>query len=566
MKTNKHIIYQTVPRLFGNYNEKLVKNGSIEDNGCGKFNSYSHKALKAISELGITHIWYTGIIAHSTCTDHTAYGIMKDHHAIVKGKAGSPYAIKDYYDVDPDLADDIPNRMREFEELVRRTHDEGMKVIIDFVPNHVSRSYFSTTKPLYVDNLGQRDNMDIAFSASNNFYYLPGQHLELHFGAQEEDFEYSEFPAKVTGNDCFNANPSRNDWYETIKLNYGVNYLNGGSKHFDPVPDTWNKMLNILLFWMEKDIDGFRCDMAEMVPVEFWNWVIPRVKSRKNVIFIAEIYNQSLYQEYISTGHFDYLYDKVGMYDTLRNIICGKASSTDITPRWQAIENIKDHILFFLENHDEQRIASDFFAGDARAGLPGISYMATHGTNPVMIYNGQELGEKGIDEEGFSGKDGRTSIFDYWSMDSIRKWANNGKFDGKRLSKEQLELREYYKKILNIAKKEKAISRGSFYGLAYCNKDNSYFPSEHIKAYLRKYEDELIIIIINFGRCEHKLRLNIPKNAFDVLRIPDNKASIVKELLTEEESICALTFACPFEETVPALSTKILKFNHITNM
>jgi len=563
MKTNKHIIYQTLPRLFGNFNDSPVKNGTIEENGCGKFNSYTSKALNAISELGVTHIWYTGIIAHSTCTDYTTYGIPKDHHAIVKGKAGSPYAIKDYYDVDPDLADDIPNRMQEFEELVRRTHDAGMKVIIDFVPNHVSRSYFSTMKPLYVDNLGQRDNKDIAFSSLNNFYYLPGQHLELHFGAQEEDFEYSEFPAKVTGNDCFNANPSRNDWYETIKLNYGINYLNGGAKHFTPVPDTWNKMLDILLFWLEKDIDGFRCDMAEMVPVEFWSWVIPRVKSRKNVIFIAEIYNQSLYQEYICKGHFDYLYDKVGMYDTLRNIISGKASSTDITPRWQAIENIKEHILFFLENHDEQRIASDFFAGNARTGLPGISYMATHGTNPVMIYNGQELGEKGMDEEGFSGKDGRTSIFDYWSMDSVRKWANKGKFDGKLLSKEQLELREYYKKVLNIAKKEKALSYGSFYGLAYCNKDNPYFPSEHIKAYLRKFDDELIIIIINFDRQEHKLRVNIPKNAFDVLRIPDNKVSVIKELLTEEESICALTYACPFEETIPALSTKILKFRPI---
>ena len=561
MKTNKHIIYQTLPRLFGNYNENLVKNGRIEENGCGKFNSYTKKALKAISDLGITHIWYTGVIAHSTCTDYTAYGIPKDHNAIVKGKAGSPYAIKDYYDVDPDLAEDIPNRMQEFEKLVKRTHNAGMKVIIDFVPNHVSRSYHSTMKPIYIDNLGQRDNTDAAFSASNNFYYLPGQRLELHFGEQEEYIGYSEFPAKVTGNDCFSSSPSQNDWYETIKLNYGVDYLNGGSKHFSPVPDTWNKMLNILLFWMDKDIDGFRCDMAEMVPVEFWNWVIPRVKSRKNVSFIAEVYNPSLYHEYIHTGHFDYLYDKVGMYDTLRNIICGKAPSTEITPRWQAIENIKDHILFFLENHDEQRIASEFFAGDAKAGIPGITYMATHGTNPVMIYNGQELGEKGMDEEGFSGKDGRTSIFDYWSMDSIRKWANKGNFDGELLSEEQLGLREYYKKILNIAKKEKAISHGIFYGLAYCNKENPYFPSEHIKAYLRKHEDELIIILINFDRNEHSFRVKIPENAFEGLQIPDNKALVVKELLSEEESVCSLTYTCPFEETVPALSSKILKFN-----
>ena len=554
-----------MPRLFGNYNENPVKNGGIEENGCGKFNSYTKKALKAIGELGVTHIWYTGIIAHSTCTDYTTYGIPKDHQAIVKGKAGSPYAIKDYYDVDPDLAEDIPNRMGEFKELVKRTHDAGMKVIIDFVPNHVSRSYHSTTKPLYIDNLGQHDNTDEAFSATNNFYYMPGQHLELHFGAQEEDFEYNEFPAKVTGNDCFNATPGVNDWYETIKLNYGVNYLNGNSKHFSPIPDTWNKMLDILLFWIDKDIDGFRCDMAEMVPVEFWNWVIPRVKSRKNVHFIAEVYNPSLYHEFINTGHFDYLYDKVGMYDTLRNIICGNVQATDITSCWQAIENIKEHMLFFLENHDEQRIASDFFAGNAQTGIPGITYLATHGTNPVMIYNGQEFGEKGMDEEGFSGKDGRTTIFDYWSMDSVRRWANKGNFDGKLLNKEQSELREFYKKILNIVKKEKAISHGQFYGLAYCNKGNPHFPSEHIKAYLRKYKNELIVVIINFDKQEHSFRANIPKDAFDVLQIPDNTVSIVKELFSGEESICSLTHACPYQGTIPALSAKVLKFSNKDN-
>ena len=551
-----------MPRLFGNYNENLVKNGNIEENGCGKFNSYTNKALKAIGELGITHIWYTGIIAHSTCTDYTAHGINKDHHAIVKGKAGSPYAIKDYYDVDSDLAEDIPGRMKEFEELVKRTHKAGMKVIIDFVPNHVSRGYNSTMKPMYIDDLGQHDNTDAAFSTSNNFYYLPGQHLELHFGAQEEDFYYSEFPAKVTGNDCFSATPGVNDWYETIKLNYGVDYQNGGSKHFSPVPDTWNKMLNILLFWIEKDIDGFRCDMAEMVPVEFWNWVIPRVKSRKNVSFIAEVYNPSLYWDFINTGHFDYLYDKVGMYDTLRNIICEKAPSTDLTSRWQAIEKFNEHMLFFLENHDEQRIASDFFAGSAQAGIPGITYVATHGANPIMIYNGQELGEKGMDEEGFSGIDGRTSIFDYWSMDSIRKWANKGNFDGKHLSKEQREIREYYRKLLNICKDEKALSNGKFYGLAYCNKDNPYFPVTRIKAYLRKYKDELILVVINFDKKEHDFRVNIPKNAFDILQIPDNTATTVKELLSGEEFICSLTHACPFQGAVAPLSAKILKFKY----
>jgi glycosidase len=562
MKPNKHIIYQTIPRLFGNYNENPVRNGSIEENGCGKFNSYTAKALESIRKLGVTHIWYTGVIAHSTCTDYTAYGIPKDHHAIVKGKAGSPFAIKDYYDVDPDLAENIPNRMNEFEELVRRTHDAGMKVIIDFVPNHVARSYRSLMKPAYLDDLGRHDRTESTFSNMNNFYYMPGQGLELHFGAQEEDFEYSEFPAKVTGNDCFNATPGKNDWYETVKLNYGVDYMNGKIGHFSPIPDTWNKMLNILLFWVSKDIDGFRCDMVEMVPVEFWEWVIPRVKSRKNVTFIAEIYNPERYDAYINTGKFDYLYDKAGMYDTLRKIICRKAPATDLTACWQAIEKIKEHMLFFIENHDEQRIASDFFAGNAQAGIPGLALIATFDVNPIMIYNGQELGEKGMDDEGFSGVDGRTSIFDYWSMKSVRAWANNGRFDGGKLSDEQRKLRESYKKILSPIKHEKAFSHGHFYGLAYCNKNNPYFPAEYITAYLRKYKNELILVLINFDNKARHFRVNIPENAFDILNIPDNTVYRVKELISGEETICALTFTCPYQESMPAYSAKMLKFSH----
>ncbi|MDR1524685.1 MAG: alpha-amylase family protein [Tannerella sp.] len=562
MKTNKHIIYQTFPRLFGNYTDNPVKNGSIGENGCGKFNSYTTRALESIRELGITHIWYTGVIAHSTCTDYTAYGIPKDHRAIVKGKAGSPYAVKDYYDVDPDLAENIPNRMNEFRQLVRRTHDAGMKVIIDFVPNHVARSYHSLMKPAYIDDLGQHDRTDLAFSGTNNFYYIPGHRLELHFGAQEDGFEYSEFPAKVTGNDCFNATPGKNDWYETIKLNYGVDYSNGGTKHFSPIPGTWYKMLDILLFWTGHDIDGFRCDMAEMVPVEFWNWAIPRVKSRKKVTFVAEIYNPELYYTYIYTGKFDYLYDKVGMYDTLRRIIRREAPSSDITACWQAIEPVKDHMLFFIENHDEQRIASDFFAGSAQAGIPGLTFLALLGVNPVMIYNGQELGEKGMDDEGFSGLDGRTSIFDYWSMKSVRDWANGGRFDGGKLSGEQRRIRESYRKILTLTKNEKAFSLGHFYGLAYCNKDNPYFPSERMSAYLRKYENELIIVFINFDNREHHFRTIIPKNAFDVLNIPDNTASKAKELLSGEETICSLTRACPYQECMPAYSVKILKIRY----
>jgi glycosidase len=562
MKTNKHIIYQTFPRLFGNYNERLLPNGSIEENGCGKFNAYTEKALEGIRELGVTHIWYTGVIAHATCTDYTACGLPKDHQAIVKGKAGSPYAIRDYFDVDPDLAEDIPERMKEFEGLVERTHAAGMKVILDFVPNHVARSYHSRMRPAYIDDLGQHDHTEHAFSTANNFYYLPGQQLELHFGAQEEDFEYSEFPAKATGNDCFNATPGQQDWYETIKLNYGVDYLNGRTGHFSPPPDTWHKMLDILLFWTGKDIDGFRCDMAEMVPVEFWAWAIPRVKSRKNVLFIAEIYQPARYKDYLKTGHFDYLYDKVGMYDTLRKIICHQAPATELTDCRQAVEDIKEHLLFFLENHDEQRLASDFFAGNARAGLPGLACIATLDVQPILIYNGQELGEKGMDQEGFSGTDGRTSIFDYWSMSALRAWANNGRFDGQLLNDAQRELREACKKILNTVRNEKALSHGHFYGLDYCNRDNPHFPSGQMIAFLRKQENELILVLINFGEQACDFRIHLPQNAFEVLDIPDNVAAKATELLSGEETICALTWTCPYQDSLAAYSTKLVKLNY----
>ena len=562
METGKLIIYQTFPRLFGNFTEHPVINSGKQENGCGKFNSYSEKALLGIKELGVTHIWYTGVLAHSTCTDYSAYGIPKDHNAIVKGKAGSPYAIKDYYDVDPDLAEQIPNRMDEFCALIKRTHDADMKVIIDFVPNHVSRNYRSLRKPAYIDDLGQHDHTNQAFSPSNNFYYLPEQHLELHFGAQDEYFAYSEFPVKATGNDCFSAQPGAYDWYETIKLNYGVDYLNGGSQHFTPIPDTWHKMLHILQFWVDMEVDGFRCDMAEMVPVQFWNWVIPRVKNRKNVLFIAEIYNRSLYREYLETGHFDYLYDKTGTYDLLRDIICKQTSTAGLKDYLQSMEPVIHRLLFFLENHDEQRIASDFFAGDVQTGIPAMIFFATFHSNPVMIYNGQEVGEKGMDTEGFSGCDGKTSIFDYWRMDSIRRWANNGRFDGGLLTNEQQTLRALYKKIFQLSREEKALSMGIYYGLTCYNNQNPLYPSERALAYLRKYENELIVVCINFDNEAHDFRILIPEKAFEDLQLPDNTASVARELLTGEESVCALTYTCPFHATIPGLSAKILKFNY----
>lgn len=561
-KTEKMIIYQVFPRWFGNTNTKPVRNGSLEENGVGKFSDFTPLTLSKIKELGTTHIWYTGVIEHATQTDYTAYHIQKDHRAVVKGKAGSPYAIKDYYDIDPDLADHVENRMEEFEALVARTHDAGMKVIIDFVPNHVARQYHSDAQYNFIEELGQNDNTSKAFDPNNNFYYIPGQPLTLPFTNDDEGLGYSEFPAKATGNDRFDAFPNCNDWYETVKLNYGVDYLNGRSKHFDPIPNTWHKMLDILRFWASKQIDGFRCDMAEMVPVEFWEWAIPLVKKDYPVIFIAEVYNPAEYRNYIFNGHFDYLYDKVGLYDTLRAVICGQAPASNIPACWQSLEGIQSHMLNFLENHDEQRLASDFFAKDPSAGISGLMVSALMNTNPMMIYSGQELGERGMDEEGFSGLDGRTTIFDYWSVSTLRNWKNGGKYDGGKLTEKQKQLRQQYAAILNIAKNEPAITQGSFFDLMYTNEKNRFFNNRNQYAFLRKHKNEVILVVANFTHSEQNVWVNIPEDAFKALDIKDNEAAMLKDLLTGTETISTLTTAWPFKVKLEACSGKVLKFTY----
>ena len=558
---NKFVIYQVFTRLFGNNNTRLVQNGDKATNGCGRMADFTTKALEEIKALGATHIWYTGIIEHATQTDYRRYGIRPDHPAVVKGKAGSPYAIKDYYDVDPDLATSVTERMKEFENLVKRTHKAGLKVIMDFVPNHVARQYASDAKPEGVKDLGEGDNQDWAFSSQNNFYYIPGTKLEGHIDLKKDATEaYEEFPAKATGNDRFDAWPSVNDWYETVKLNYGVDYCGGGQCHFDPVPNTWEKMRDILLFWASKGIDGFRCDMAEMVPCAFWGWVIPQVKEQyPELIFIAEVYNPNEYRNYIWNGKFDYLYDKVGLYDTLKAVTCYGQSASAITGCWQSLEGIQTNMLNFLENHDEQRIASDFFAGNAEKARPAMIISACMNVNPVMVYFGQEFGERGMDEEGFSGRDGRTTIFDYWTVDTIRRWRNGGKFDGKLLTDEEKALQAFYTRVLNLCTSEKALSEGTFYDLMYANYDNEHFNSHRQYTFLRKLKKELILVVVNFDEAPAEVGINIPAHAFDFLEIPTKETIKATDLLTGKKEDIALSPTLQATTRVDGFNGKILK-------
>ena len=555
----KAIIYQIFTRLFGNTNTTRKHNGTLTDNGCGKLNAFTPAVLRRIKELGATHVWYTGVIRHATTTDYTRYGIPRQHPAVVKGNAGSPYAITDYYDIDPDLATNVEKRMNEFESLVKRTHKAGLKMIIDFVPNHVARQYKSIAKPEGIADFGENDNTGMQFSPQNNFYYCPEQSfaadIDLYHG---EELPYEEFPAKATGNDCFGNRPGRNDWYETVKLNYGVDYCDAGgvSTHFSPTPDTWKKMLDILLFWAGKGVDAFRCDMAEMVPSAFWQWVTTEVrKKHHNVKFIGEVYDPGRYREYINAG-FDYLYDKVGMYDSVRGVVCGHRSATDITRQWQTNDDIADHMLYFLENHDEQRIASDFFAGDARKGIPALMTSALMRTNPFMLYAGQEYGERGMDEEGFSGRDGRTTIFDYWSVDSLI----HGYSSRRQLTKEEKSIEATYKKVLNIATNEKAVTEGKFFDLMYVNPTSADFNADRKYVFLRSNEDDLMIVLANFSDENSDCKINIPQHAFEYLNM---KKGIMEgtDLLNGEKIAITLSDTDPLNLSVEAWSGRVIKIS-----
>lgn len=545
---NKIIIYQIFTRLFGNRNTSRIENGTIAENGCGKFNDFDAKTLKQIKNLGITHIWYTGVIRHATQTDYTKYGIPRNHPAIVKGKAGSPYAITDYYDVDPDLAIDVNNRMEEFEAMLQRTHKAGMKVIIDFVPNHVARQYHSLMKPDGVKDLGEDDNKQNGFDPQNNFYYCPGCNFSPYFDLYNGETEpYQENPAKATGNDHFGPCPGVNEWYETVKLNYGVDYYAGRIGYFDPVPNTWHKMLDILLFWSSKGVDGFRCDMAEMVPAEFWGWATNRVKSKySNIIFIGEVYNPSEYRNYISNG-FDYLYDKVGMYDTMRSATCGQCNTSAITHAWQANDDIRSHMLYFLENHDEQRVASTFFAVEGKKGIPAFVASVLMQQNPFMLYAGEEYGESGMDKEGFSGLDGRTTIFDYWSIDTLCRATWN------TLNEDEKNLYELHQKVLRIANKEQSICNGAFFDLMYAN---NHLDRQYV--FIRRYEGEMLLIAVNFDTRDVCIGVNIPEHAFNFLNMEEAKVQAT-DLLTSKKKTYELKKDSPIAIQLGASGAVVMK-------
>lgn len=550
---NKPIIYQMLPRLWGNDKLRPKKNGSLEDNGTGKFSDIDTATLEYLKWMGCSHVWYTGILRHST--QSTEQGCIPSHPQFVKGKAGSPYAICDYYDVNPYLADDPDKRMEEFEALLERSHAAGLKVIMDYVPNHVSRDYGKVAHSEGHPVLGAEDDKSVHWKSENDFFYYPGQQLVLPTPAPKGMKPYEEMPAMATGNNCYSPNPGINDWYETVKINYG-----------DSHTGTWDKMLDILLYWAGKGVDGFRCDMVELVPPEFMKWLIAKVKEQyPSVIFIAEVYKKELYGEYVREVGFDYLYDKSGLYDTLRTVVEKNTndngmpvelwqSATGITRNWQFLSDLQPYMLNFLENHDEQRFASDFFGKDASRTFAPLYVSLFLNTAPFMVYFGEEVGEKGMNEEGFSGKDGRTTIFDWWSISSIkrlRQIIKTGEYKTLEVSKlvkagmkkEEAEVFCKFASALRFAAADEAIKQGTTYDLCYCNMSSDGFDKNRHFAFLRDHKDHTVLVAVNFTGKEAKMKLTIPEHAFEWMGIP------VSETLHPESII---------EVTVPAYEGVIL--------
>ena len=518
---SKLIIYQILPRLWGNINGKNKKNGTLKDNCSGKFSNIDAKTLEYIKSLGVSHIWFTGIIRHATAEDIS--GCIPSSQDWVKGRAGSPYSITDYYDVNPYLADIPENRLDEFKELVKKTHDAGLKVIIDFVPNHVARDYgkFTSThpSPTGMDALGANDDKSVHWKAENDFFYYPGNSLKLPIQNQT----YSEFPAMASGN-AYTASPGVNDWYDTIKLNY-----------CDFHTATWDKMFDIVSWCASLGVDGFRCDMVELVPPEFFKWMIAKIKKTyPGLLFIAEVYQKELYAKYIREVGFDLLYDKSGIYDAVRDIVAANVSDSGmpiedwqsakrITWNWQSLGDLQTYMLNFLENHDEQRFASDFFGNNAENAFSALYASTFFNKSSFMLYAGQEIGERGMDEEGFSGKDGRTSIFDWWSPSGLNKLYRFIHGEQDALTDAEQQLLDKYKSVLTTAASDLAMSEGMTYDLCYCNLASDGFNSDRHFAFLRDFKDETLLVVCNFSQYASELNISIPEHAFKWMALPETE-------------------------------------------
>ncbi len=533
-------------RHFGNTCETPTADGTIAENGCGKFDDINDAALAAIKDLGITHIWLTGVLEQASSTAYPDR--PADNPLLVKGKAGSPYAIRDYFDVCPDYAVDPARRLDEFRALLARMKRHRLKAVIDFVPNHVARSYSSDIRPDL--SFGKDDDTSSFFDINNNFYYLGALHqgggppLRLPTEQGPQPYPPESSFGRVTGNNVISWTPSIHDWFETIKLNYGHNFTVGPPRddlHPLPppdaaakdTPDTWQKMDAILAYWQEMGVDGFRVDMAHMIPMAYWAWQTRRCKKRDaGTFFMAEAYDNdpskltdgNVLEELLAAG-FDAVYDDP-TYDIIKHTVEGGKWANDIDSTANPFSPLFHRSLRYAENHDEVRLASagNWAGCGGEIGIPVSAILFGLGRGPIMLYNGQETGEPADGAEGFSGDDGRSSIFDYGSLPTLVPWVNNHRYDGARLTPAQKNLRAYYARLLKLCA-QPAFAHGDFYGLNHANRDNARYgrlPHEHtsghwLHSFLRRdpSSGQAFLVVVNLHPSEtlEDVHIQIPDDA-----------------------------------------------------
>lgn len=537
----RRVIYQLPVRLFSNTNATRMWAGTREQNGVGKFSGITARALTSLQALGVTDLYLLGALRQATLTDHSTVDprLSADDPDIVKGRAGSYYAVRDYYDVSPDYADVPANRMAEFEALVARAHAAGLRVLIDFVPNHVARSYASVVFP--DRDFGRGDARDMFFRNANNYFYLAdpaGQSLMLARPATWNptdvvfDGRYaSEAVPRATGNNLTSPNPSANDWYETVKLNYGFNFVSQ-EPSYSPTPNTWTRMDEILLYWQSKGVDGFRCDFAHYVPDSAWLYLLRRARERDpNVYFAAEAYEHL--NELLADG-FDDVYFDAG-YDALKRVYQGQSNLEMLGQSLAPLTGgAAQRFLVYLENHDERRMASvvvstgladdSGFGGAAAIHQLGPTLFLRSRSN-ILLYSGQELGEAGAGNEGFGGEDGRSTIFDYWSMPTMVPWVQGG-FEDASLSADALALRNYYRDLLTLT--QDPAMRGARAEMLSAPADGYAF------ARFADGAGELLLVVSNFSASRRlQGQVSVPRSVLENAGIPLSSSLSVQRIFRE---------------------------------
>ncbi|MGC8637980.1 MAG: alpha-amylase family glycosyl hydrolase [Athalassotoga sp.] len=334
-----------------------------------------------------------------------------------KGTLGSPYAIRDYRSIDPSLGSED-----EFKHLISSIHNLGMKAMMDVVFNHMATdSVLATKHPEWF----MRDG---------------------------------------------NGKPTRKiaDWSDIIDFDFSN-------------PALSEYLIDTLKFWVKNyDIDGFRCDVAGLVPIGFWNRARSELENVKNLVWLSESKDPYLYQAFDITYDYD-------SYDILKAYFAGQNSLSNYASNFEYQKQIfDDHIkLRFLENHDQERIAK-YVGGKLRAWTTLL--MVQKGA--ILLYNGQE----------FALKD-RLDIFNEFHLD---------------FSKGDKEFEDFMRNLIRLRKNMPALSYGKMDVLK--NSD-----PQSVISILRRAENSLALYVgnlisggkvqINFGNLN-----NVYIHAFDHLK------------------------------------------------